>query len=213
MVPARLAREAPGVDHQQVGQKGLPAQHAGVDRHARRRRRQPQGHNAEQGEQVQRIDPGDARPQEAAIAEALLAEGLQIDVAEDEARQDEEQLDPQIPLGDQGGGDQGGGYQGRQAVDRQIGPQQIDHHPQGGEEPQGGQGAKIDRRRDGRHRASCHGGAPGTAPAFAATGVASPAPASPYSTRPLSPTRAMATEAAAQPVRVSPPISTRAARG
>ncbi|MNV22765.1 hypothetical protein D3C71_1137530 [compost metagenome] len=86
MVPARLMGEAPGVKHQQVGGQGLPTQHAVVDAHPHGHRAQPQGHDAQQGEEVQRIDPRDPRPQEAAIREALLGEGVQIDVAEDEAR-------------------------------------------------------------------------------------------------------------------------------
>uniref|UniRef100_A0A0N4Z6D2 PE-PGRS family protein n=1 Tax=Parastrongyloides trichosuri TaxID=131310 RepID=A0A0N4Z6D2_PARTI len=152
VVPARLASKAPGVDHQQIGQQRLPAEDAGVDRHARRRRRQPQGHDAEQGEQVQRIDPRDARPQEALVAEALLAERLEIDVTEDEARQDEEELDPQVALGGQGG----------HAADRQIGPHQIDHDPQGREEPERSQGTDVDRRRYGprpHNSAQCKPGA------------------------------------------------------
>lgn len=155
MVPARLAGEAPGVDHQQIGQQGLPAEDAGIDRHACRRRRQSQGHDAEQGEQVQRIDPRDARPQEASVAEPLLAEGLQIDVAEDEARQDEEQFDAEITLGRQGG----------HAADRQVRPHQIDHDPQGREEPERGQGTDVDRRRYGRHGTILAGEPTGDSPA------------------------------------------------
>ncbi|MNN85151.1 hypothetical protein D3C81_2024070 [compost metagenome] len=85
---------------------------------------------------MQGINPRDPRPQEAAIGEPLPGEGVQIDVAEDEARQDEEEFDAQIALG----------RQVRQEADVQIGPEGVEHDPQGRHEPQGGQRTKIDGR-------------------------------------------------------------------
>lgn len=95
---------------------------------------------------MQRIDPGDPRPQEAAIGKPLLARRLKIDVAQNEAGQDEEQFDAQIAFGDHG----------RLRRPGQIGPEGVDGDPQGRGEPQGGQGAKIGRRLNGGHGLTLH---------------------------------------------------------
>ena len=82
---------------------------------------------------MQRIDPRQPRPEEAAIVRPACAECLEIDVAQYKPRQDEEDLDPQIALGHRMGQD----------TDVEVRPEGIDHHPGRSQKAQRRQGAEI----------------------------------------------------------------------
>ena len=86
---------------QQVLGEHARVERLGIEADAQLQGREPDGDRRGQGDQMDGIDPRQARPKEGAVVEPSLGPGPRIDVAEDETRQDEEEVDAEVALGGQ----------------------------------------------------------------------------------------------------------------